>query len=72
MVLSYTTNKELLQATILMDMIHILITEMPDAGSDRAQGRVAQGAEALAADVVADVEQEIQIFLASPPALDAV
>ena len=55
-----------------MNVIQVFIAEMSDAGSDGAQGRVAQGTEALAADVVADIEKKVNVLFAPLAVLDAV
>jgi hypothetical protein len=52
-------------------MIQVLITEMLDTGGDGTQGSVAQGAKALAADVVADVQEKVNVLFAALTVFDA-
>ena len=56
----------------LPNMIQVLVAEMLDAGGDGAYSRVTQGTEALAADVVADVQEKVNVLFEALAVLDAV
>src|SRR5947207_4525661 len=48
----------------VLDVILIFVAEELDAASEHARGGIAERAEGFAADVIADVEQQINISLA--------
>src|SRR5579883_2736928 len=58
-------------ATFMRDVMLILLTEELDAARNGTGGRVAQGAERLAADVIADIQQQVDIALPTVAMLDA-
>src|SRR5438067_9744326 len=55
-----------------VDMRLELVAELVDVAGDRHRGRVAERAEALAEDAVADVEQQVELALLCAPVLDLV
>src|SRR5207244_4347523 len=57
---------------LVLNVVEVLVAELAHRGHDRANGRVAQRAERLAADVVAHVEKEVGVLLAPAAALEAV
>src|SRR5206468_5789889 len=59
------------QTRLVLDVVEVLVAELLDAGDDRADGGVAEGAEGLAADVVGHVEEEVGVLLAAFAALEA-
>src|SRR5579862_4281458 len=58
------------RAAALVEVAAELVAELRDAARDGHRGRVAEHAEALADDPVADVEQELEVALARGAALD--
>ena len=59
------------RAAALVDVRLELVAELVDVARDRHRGRVAERAEALAEDPVADVEQQVELGLlrASPASI---
>src|SRR2546428_5286216 len=57
-------------AGALVDVALELLAEARDVARDRHRGGVAERAEALAEDPVADVEEQIELRLLGAPALD--
>src|SRR5258708_19271940 len=56
----------------VLEVLPELVAELRHAARDRHRGRVAEHAQTLADDPVADVEQELQVVLARRARLDRV
>src|SRR3954452_9090015 len=50
-------------AVSMCDVIFVLVAEESDAALNQAGGGVTQWAERFAADIIADVQQQVDIFL---------
>src|SRR5919109_854253 len=57
-------------AAAAVDVRLVLVAELVDVARDRHRGRVAERAEALAEDPVADREQEVELALLGASVLD--
>src|SRR5262245_30563217 len=60
------------RAAAVVDVRLELVAELVDVARDRHRGRVAERAEALAEDAVADVEQQVELGLLRVAVLDLV
>src|SRR5829696_5464603 len=60
------------RAAAVVDVLLELVAEAVDVARNRHRGRVAEGAEALAEDAVADVEQQVELPLPRAALLDLV
>src|SRR5579859_5940674 len=58
-------------AMAVLDMIFEFFAEEADAADNGAGGRIAEGAEGLSADVIANIDQQIDILLAALAMLQA-
>src|SRR5689334_8807964 len=61
-----------MRAAAEVDVLLEVVAELVDVAGDRHRGRVAERAEALAEDAVADVEQQVELVLGGVAVLDLV